>query len=82
MTRIAFGDTREPHSCANLALSVNGFGSRGATREYHPVWRQIQKRVGTILTIVVMAEASGSLGAQWFKVASPRAPRTATEKSI
>ena len=41
-------------------------------------WPQIQKRVRTILMIVVIAGASGSLGAQWFKYPSPRAPRTAT----
>src|SRR5688500_8808396 len=32
----------------------------------------------TILMIVVILGAPGSLGAQWFKVPSPRAPRTAT----
>ena len=44
----------------------------------HPARPQIQKRVMTILMIVVIAGASGSLGAQWFKVPSPRAPRTAS----
>jgi hypothetical protein len=44
----------------------------------HPAWLEIQKRVGTILMIVVILGAPGSLGAQWFKVPSPRAPRTAS----
>jgi hypothetical protein len=38
----------------------------------------LQRRLLTTLAIVVMAGASGSLGAQWFKYPSPRAPRTAT----
>ena len=40
-------------------------------------WRQIQTRVRATLTIAVMVGVSGSLSAQWFKVTSPRAPRTA-----
>ena len=43
----------------------------------HPAWPRIHKRVRTILMIVVIVGASGSLGAQWFKYPSPRAPRTA-----
>ena len=36
-----------------------------------------QRRVRTILMLFAIAGASASLGAQWFKVPSPRAPRTA-----
>ena len=43
----------------------------------HPAWPPVHKRVRTILMIVVIVGASGSLGAQWFKYPSPRAPRTA-----
>jgi hypothetical protein len=43
----------------------------------YPAWPRIHTRVRTILMIVVIAGASGSLGAQWFKYPSPRAPRTA-----
>ena len=38
----------------------------------------VRRRVMTIVMIIAIAAASGSLGAQWFKVPSPRAPRTAT----
>src|SRR5512134_1317369 len=34
-------------------------------------------RMKTLLVIVGIVGASGALGAQWFKVPSPRAPRTA-----
>jgi hypothetical protein len=37
----------------------------------------VTTRATLVLTIIVAAAASGSLGAQWFKVPSPRAPRTA-----
>ncbi len=40
--------------------------------------RQIHNGVRAILLIGVIAAASASLGAQWFKVPSPGAPRTAT----
>jgi hypothetical protein len=39
--------------------------------------RSVQWRAITILVTVVIAAASGSLGAQWFTYPSPRAPRTA-----
>jgi hypothetical protein len=45
---------------------------------HHPVWSHIQTSVRTVLTLVVVVGAPGSLGAQWFKVPSPRAPRTTT----
>ena len=45
---------------------------------HHVARPHIQNRVRTILTIVVIAGVSGTLHAQWFKVPSPRAPRTAT----
>jgi len=35
-----------------------------------------QKRTMTMLVALVVAAATGSLGAQWFKQPSPRAPRT------
>jgi len=38
---------------------------------------RIRRQVMTLLVAVVIAAASGSLGAQWFKYPSPRAPRTA-----
>jgi hypothetical protein len=38
----------------------------------------VATRATLVLTILVAAAASGSVGAQWFKVPSPRAPRTAT----
>jgi hypothetical protein len=44
----------------------------------HLAWPHIRRRVNAILIIVAITGASGSLGAQWFKVPSPRAPRTAT----
>ncbi len=40
--------------------------------------RRIHNGVRAILLIGVIAAASASLGAQWFKVPSPGAPRTAT----
>ena len=43
----------------------------------HLAWPYVQKRVRTILTVVLIVGASASSGAQWFKVPSPRAPRTA-----
>lgn len=39
---------------------------------------QVQRRARTILMLVAIAGASASLGAQWFKVPTPHAPRTAT----
>jgi hypothetical protein len=43
----------------------------------HIRWPRVHTRTKAILTAVVIAGASASLGAQWFKVPSPRAPRTA-----
>ena len=40
-------------------------------------WRDIQTYVRPIVAGVLFAGASASLGAQWFTVPSPRAPRTA-----
>ena len=44
---------------------------------HHRAWPHIETGVRTLLMIVVFVGASGSIGAQWFKVPSPRAPRTA-----
>jgi hypothetical protein len=44
----------------------------------HLAWPYIQTRVRTSLIVMIIAGASASLSAQWFKVPSPRAPRTAT----
>ena len=41
------------------------------------IGHSIQRRVMTLVVIVVIAGASGSLSAQWFNYPSPRAPRTA-----
>jgi hypothetical protein len=43
----------------------------------HATRPHLQKRLMTTLAIVVMAGAWGSLGAQWFRFPSPRAPRAA-----
>jgi hypothetical protein len=43
----------------------------------HLAWPYIQKPMRTILIVMIMAGVSASLSAQWFKVPSPRAPRTA-----
>jgi hypothetical protein len=39
-------------------------------------WRHAHKRAMTVLVTIVVAATTGSLGAQWFKHPSPRAPRT------
>ena len=43
----------------------------------HSSWRDIQTWVRPIVAGVIFAAAPVSLGAQWFTVPSPRAPRTA-----
>src|SRR6187549_4050650 len=43
----------------------------------HSSWRDIQTWVRSIVAGVIFAGAPVSLGAQWFTVPSPRAPRTA-----
>jgi hypothetical protein len=44
----------------------------------HRAWPFIRSHVRAILTVVIIVGASASSGAQWFKVPSPGAPRTAT----
>jgi len=41
-------------------------------------WAHTRRRAMTVLVIVVLAGASGTLAAQWFKYPSPRAPRTSS----
>ena len=43
----------------------------------HSTRPHLQTRLMTTLAIIVIVGASGSLGAQWFKYPSPRAPRAA-----
>ena len=41
-------------------------------------WAHTRRRAMTVLVIVVLAGASGTLAAQWFTYPSPRAPRTSS----
>src|SRR6185503_11126007 len=77
MIRIASGDTHT--SMRVLFLDQPRRFPEGATRMSHAQLSHphVGRRVLTMVIIVAMATASGSLGAQWFKVPSPRAPRTA-----
>ena len=42
------------------------------------IWPIIRRRLNSILVLIVITGASGSLGAQWFRHPSPNAPRTAS----
>src|SRR4030095_6047246 len=44
---------------------------------HHRAWPHIETGVRTLLTLVIFVGASVSIGAQWFAVPTPRAPRTA-----
>src|SRR6185503_4084006 len=77
MARIAFDDTRDASLLCESSIHQLHRFLRESYMHHHRAWPYIETAVRTIVMIVVFVGASGSLGAQWFTVPSPRAPRTA-----